>query len=200
MGSGSHGHSHEKTNHKSNHGHSHSAGDNHSHDNRKKFLGCCFCSDTMRLGCMLSMTFVFFLVELIVGQITKSVSLTTDSFHMLSDALALVIGLFTAIVSNHLSLFFFSFHFLSFFFAYHFFHNVQISKRKTTKNTFGWVRAEVLGPLINSVFLASLCLGIVIEAIKRLFEPEKIEDIDLLLYVGITGLLIKQFFAQGKHF
>jgi len=81
---------------------------------------------------------------------------------MLSDALALVIGLFTAI----------------------------ISKRKSTKNTFGWVRAEVLGPLINSVFLVSLCIGIVIEAVERLFEPRKIEDIDLLLYVGLIGLII----------
>lgn len=161
MGAGRHGHSHEKSNHKSNHGHSHS-GENHSHDNRKKFLGCCYCSNTLRLGCMLSMTFVYFLVELIVGQITNSIALTADSFHMLSDALALLIGLFTVI----------------------------ISKRKTTKNTFGWVRAEVLGPLINSIFLASICLSMVIEAVKRLIKTEEIEDVNLLLYVGITGLLI----------
>ncbi len=30
-----------------------------------------------------------------------------------------------------------------------------------------------------------------IEAIKRLLKPEDIEDIELLLYVGIVGLLIK---------
>lgn len=108
------------------------------------------------------MTFSFFLIELIVGQISHSISLTADSFHMLSDALALVIGLFTAI----------------------------ISKRSSSKNTYGWVRAEVLGPLINSVFLVSLCLGIVIEAVERLFEPQTLKDIDLLLYVGIIGLLI----------
>lgn len=108
------------------------------------------------------MTFSFFLIELIVGQISHSISLTADSFHMLSDALALVIGLFTAI----------------------------ISKRSSSKNTYGWVRAEVLGPLINSVFLVSLCLGIVIEAVERLFEPQTLMDIDLLLYVGIIGLLI----------
>ena len=33
-------------------------------------------------------------------------------------------------------------------------------------------------------------MGIVIEALKRLFKPEAVEDIDLLLYVGILGLLI----------
>ena len=97
MVSGRHGHSHEKSNDSksNNHGHSH---ETHGHSHDKKFLGCCYCTDTMRLSSMLGMTFTFFLVELIVGQITKSISLTTDSFHMLSDALALVIGLFTAIV------------------------------------------------------------------------------------------------------
>ena len=38
-------------------------------------------------------------IEVIVGQMTKSISMTTDSFHMLSDVLALVIGLVSTIVS-----------------------------------------------------------------------------------------------------
>ena len=49
---------------------------------------------------MLCMTFSFFIIELIVGQISHSISLTADSFHMLSDALALVIGLVTAVISK----------------------------------------------------------------------------------------------------
>ena len=52
------------------------------------------------------------------------------------------------------------------------------------------MRAEVLGPLINSVFLVSLCLTIVIEAVERLFEEKEIHDPKLLLYVGCIGLLI----------
>lgn len=108
------------------------------------------------------MTFTFFLVELIVGHISHSITLTADSFHMLSDALALCIGLFASI----------------------------ISKRSSSKNTYGWVRAEVLGPFINAVFLISLCLGIVIEAVERLIQPERLKDIDLLLWVGSLGLFI----------
>ena len=50
------------------------------------------------------------------------------------------------------------------------------------------MRAEVLGPLINSVFLVSLCLTIVIEAVERLFEEKEIKDPNLLLYVGCVGL------------
>lgn len=81
---------------------------------------------------------------------------------MLSDALALVIALFSII----------------------------ISQKTTTKNTFGWVRAEILGALINSVFLVSLCLGIIIEAVERLIEEKEIKDPKLLLIVGAIGLSV----------
>lgn len=150
------GHSHSNA-----HGHSHGHGHGHSHQ-PKKFCGCFIFTDKMRISSMLCMTFTFFLVELIAGQYTKSISLTTDAFHMLSDALALCIGLFSII----------------------------ISKRKSVNNTFGWIRAEVLGPLINSVFLVSLCLTIVVEAVERLFEAREIKDPHLLLYVGSIGLAI----------
>lgn len=151
-----------KTHKKEAHGHSHEENDHgHSHA-PKKFLGLCTCTDTIRISCMLSMTLTFFLVELIVGQISNSISLTADAFHMLSDSLALIIGLVTAIMS----------------------------KRTSTKNTYGWVRAEVLGPLVNSVFLCTMCLSIVIEAVERLFDPHELTDLSLLLYTGSLGLLI----------
>lgn len=173
MGLGGHGHSHGHD-HSHGHGHSHGNGamkshnhghshESHSHNHEpKKEIGCCVASNSCRIGCMLSMIFIFFLVELIVGHISHSVALIADSFHMLSDALALGVGLFTAIIST----------------------------RTTSRNTYGWVRAEVLGPFINSVFLLSLCLSIVIEAVERLIDPKPLNDINLLLYVGSLGLFI----------
>ena len=41
---------------------------------------------------MFAMTTSFFLVELVVGYITNSMALVADSFHMLSDVLALIIA------------------------------------------------------------------------------------------------------------
>lgn len=67
---------------------------------------------------------------------------------------------------------------------------LQISKWRTQKNTFGWARAEVLGALVNSVFLIALCFSILVEALKRLVEVEKIENPKLLLIVGGAGLLV----------
>ena len=73
---------------------------------------------------------------------------------------------------------------LSFFFIF------QISKKKTAKNTFGWARAEVLGALVNAVFLLALCFSILVESIKRIAVPEGIEQPVLLVTVGSVGLLI----------
>lgn len=46
-----------------------------------------------RLISMLVLTFAFFLVELVVGYATGSLALVADSFHMLSDVVALIVGL-----------------------------------------------------------------------------------------------------------
>ena len=70
------------------------------------------------------------------------------------------------------------------------FCNSQISKKKTAKNTFGWARAEVLGALVNAVFLLALCFSILVESIKRIAVPEGIEQPVLLVTVGTVGLLI----------
>jgi len=117
---------------------------------------------TCRLSSMLVLTTTYFLVEIIVGYVTNSMALVADSFHMLSDVIALVIGLFS----------------------------VRISKKKTAKNTFGWARAEVLGALVNAVFLLALCFSILVESIKRIAVPEGIEQPVLLVTVGSVGLLI----------
>ena len=52
---------------------------------------------------MLAMTASFMLVELIVGHLTNSMALVADSFHMLSDVIALIIAYISVrfvIISN----------------------------------------------------------------------------------------------------
>ncbi|XP_076337334.1 uncharacterized protein LOC143239757 isoform X2 [Tachypleus tridentatus] len=115
-----------------------------------------------RLIGMLSLTGSYFLVEIIVGYLTNSTALIADSFHMLSDVIALVIA----------------------------FLSIKMSPKQWSKNTFGWARSEVLGALVNAVFLIALCFSIFVEALKRFFEPEEIFDPVLILYVGGFGLLV----------
>lgn len=117
-----------------------------------------------RLLCMLSLTFGFFIVEVVVSRMTSSLSMLSDSFHMLSDVIALVVALV----------------------AVRFAEKTQA----TNKNTFGWIRAEVMGALVNAVFLTALCFTIVLEAVERFTEPHEIESPVVVAGVGAAGLLV----------
>lgn len=122
-----------------------------------------------RVGALITMIILnlsFFLVELVIGNISNSNSLVADSFHMLSDLVSFIVALIAIRVSHMID---------------------------PDRNTYGWVRSEVLGSLVNAVFLLSLCLSIVIESIKRFFEPQNLEQIDLILIVGAIGLAINIF-------
>lgn len=118
----------------------------------------------VRLLCMLSLTFVFFIVEVVVSRITASLAMLSDSFHMLSDVIALIVALV----------------------AVRFAEKTQA----TNKNTFGWIRAEVMGALVNAVFLTALCFTIILEAIERFTEPHEIESPYVVIGVGAGGLLV----------
>ena len=56
-----------------------------------------------RLLTMFSLTTTFFLVEIIVGYATNSMALVADSFHMLSDVVALVVAFLAVRVSPALA-------------------------------------------------------------------------------------------------
>lgn len=117
-----------------------------------------------RLLCMLSLTFGFFVVEVVVSRITSSLSMLSDSFHMLSDVIALVVALVAGRFAE--------------------------KTHATNKNTFGWIRAEVMGALVNAVFLTALCFTIVLEAVERFTEPHQIESPEVVAGVGVAGLLV----------
>lgn len=117
-----------------------------------------------RLLCMLSLTFSFFVVEVVVSRLTASLSMLSDSFHMLSDVIALVVALVAVRFAE--------------------------KTHSTNKNTFGWIRAEVMGALVNAVFLTALCFTIVLEAIERFTEPHEIDSPVVVAGVGAAGLLV----------
>lgn len=61
---------------------------------------------------------------------------------------------------------------------------------KGQTNTYGWVRAEVLGALVNAVFLLALCVIIILEAIQKLIQPEMVEEPKIVAIVGGIGLVM----------
>ena len=67
----------------------------------------------------------------------------------------------------------------------------QLAAREETSNkyTWGWQRAEVLGALVNGVFLLALCFSIFMEAIERFFNAKEVGNPRLVVIVGSLGLL-----------
>lgn len=59
----------------------------------------------------------------------------------------------------------------------------------SSANSYGWQRAEILGALINGVFLIALCVSIFLEAIGRIVSPPEITNPKLIVVVGSLGLL-----------
>lgn len=117
------------------------------------------------LVAMMSMVGCFAMVELVVGFVSDSLALLADSFHMMSDLLSLMVG-FVAMW-------------------------LAAKRQKTSEKTYGWKRAEVIGALINGVFLVSVCFYTVTEALVRLIEgPPDLRQPELVLIVGGIGLVI----------
>jgi hypothetical protein len=101
--------------------------------------------DVRRFMVMLFLTASFMIVELVSGIVTGSVALQADAFHMLSDVISLAVG----------------------------FYAVKATKRSASVTaTYGLVRYEIVGALINGVFLLATCLGIIIEVIQRFVAIE----------------------------
>lgn len=91
-----------------------------------------------------------------------SLALVADSFHMLND----VVSLFIALKAIELS-----------------------ESAATHRYSYGFPRAEILGALVNGVFLLALCFSIGMEAIARFFSQVEITNPQLVVAVGTAGLL-----------
>lgn len=116
-----------------------------------------------RMVTMMVMVFAYMLAELIVGIVGKSLTLMGDSFHMLSDALSLIIGYVT----------------------------IKMGQRKANAtSTFGYKRSEIVGAFFNASFLCSTAFFLLTEVIQKFIDPEPMENIDLVLYVAVGGIVI----------
>ncbi|KAG1137040.1 hypothetical protein G6F37_008376 [Rhizopus arrhizus] len=61
--------------------------------------------------------------------------------------------------------------------------------RYNPKYSYGWQRAEILGALVNGVFLLALCFTILMDAIERFVSPKAIKDPMMVLITGGVGLV-----------
>ncbi|ODV88518.1 hypothetical protein CANCADRAFT_32092 [Tortispora caseinolytica NRRL Y-17796] len=116
-----------------------------------------------KIKLLLALDFAFFLVELISGYTVHSLALVADAFHMLNDIISLLVALWAVRLAK--------------------------SSKAPVEYTYGWQRAEILGALLNGVFLVALCLSIFLEALERLINPPIVTNPLLILCVGSAGLV-----------
>ena len=119
---------------------------------------------------------LFMFVEVIYGLLSNILGLLTDGAHMLLDCTAVVIGLYSS----------------------------YLSEFKSNNNyNYGYLRSEILGTFINSVFLFFIAVYIVFESIERFIEPKDIDSENLILvsFLGLVVNIIGLVFAHdhGDH-
>ncbi|MEN4475263.1 cation diffusion facilitator family transporter [Mycolicibacterium cosmeticum] len=105
---------------------------------------------------------VFFVVELVTALTINSIALLADAGHMLTDLVAMFMGL-TAVL---------------------------IARRGSTSaaRTYGWHRAEVFTAVANAVLLLGVAGFILYEAIERLGAAPAIPGVPMIV-VALAGLL-----------
>ncbi|MEQ1736164.1 MAG: cation diffusion facilitator family transporter [Rhodoglobus sp.] len=114
-----------------------------------------------RLAVALGITAVVLVAEVIGSIITGSLALLVDAAHMVTDAGGLTIALVAASLAQ---------------------------RPPTARRTWGFGRAEVLGATAQAAILAAVGVFVVIEAVRRLFEPPEIVGPELVVF-GVIGLL-----------
>src|ERR1039457_5963962 len=124
-------------------------------------------SDRRRLLFVLGVTSVYLVTELVGGYLTGSLALLSDAVHMLTDISALCLGLLTLWIST---------------------------RPASSAKTYGYLRAEILGALLNGLFLWLLVAFIWIEAVGRLRNPRPVSGLGVMA-VAIVGIGVNTFSA-----
>lgn len=130
------------------------AGHDHSHSGGDTRVG------RMMIGAAILAT--FFVVELVTALSINSIALLADAGHMLTDLVAMFMGL-TAVL---------------------------LARRGSTSpaRTYGWHRAEVFTAVANAALLLGVASFILYEAIERLGAAPDVPGVPLIV-VALAGLL-----------
>src|SRR5271154_6573371 len=124
-------------------------------------------SDQRRLLIVLGVTSAYLLTELVGGYLTGSLALLSDAVHMLTDIAALCLSMLTLWIST---------------------------RPASSAKTYGYLRAEILGALLNGLFLWVLVVFIWIEAFERLRNPHPVSGLGVMV-VAIVGIGVNTFSA-----
>jgi cobalt-zinc-cadmium efflux system protein len=116
-----------------------------------------------RLGIALAIVAVVLVGEIVGAAVSGSLALLADAGHVASD----IVGLVVALVASTIAL-----------------------RPATDRHTFGFQRVEVLGALVNGAILVVVAVGVAIEGVRRLVEPQAAHVDGLPLLLVASGGLV----------
>ena len=105
---------------------------------------------------------VFFVIELTTALLINSIALLADAGHMLTDLVAMFMGLTAVLLARHGS--------------------------ASAKRTYGWHRAEVFTAVANAVLLLFVAGFILYEAVERFGDAPDIPGVPMIV-VALAGLI-----------
>src|SRR3954467_7002788 len=117
--------------------------------------------DRKRLQLVLLVTVAVVLVELLGAWLSGSLALLADAGHMVTGAAAVAVALSASYVAG---------------------------LPATSRRTFGLHRAEILAALVNAVVLLGVCGYLVLEGIRRLVDPVRV-DTGPMFWFALVGLM-----------
>ena len=109
--------------------------------------------------------------EIVGGIISGSVALIGDALHNTSDALSILIAVIAFKIGH---------------------------KKASTKYSYGFKRAEVIGGFVNLILLFISGCYLLVEGIERLISPQAIDGI-LIVWISVLALIIDALTAKISH-
>ncbi|WP_343486864.1 cation diffusion facilitator family transporter [Allomuricauda sp. d1] len=118
-----------------------------------------------KLGIAILLNVLITVAQVIGGFISGSLSLLSDALHNFSDVISLIISYLAS----------------------------RLTKKKATANkTFGYKRSEIMAAFINSATLIVVAVFLIVEAIKRFFDPQTI-DSNLVIWLSVLAIMANGF-------
>jgi len=118
-----------------------------------------------------TLTTGFMIVELLGGYLSNSLALVSDAFHMLTDAGALAVSLFS----------------------------YWLAKRPVRPGfTYGYQRVEILGALLNGLTIWLVAGFLIFESYERFQAPQDVQG-EMVMGIATVGLGINLFVAWILH-
>lgn len=134
-----------------------------------------FCShdhDIRKISAVFCLICIFLVIEVWGHLKTGSLSLLADALHLLVDIAGFVVSIIT----------------------------LKLSKRgSSSKMTFGYERAEVIGALFSVFFIWAAVVYLMIESFHKYFHPIEIDG-KVFLRISIAGLIVNLICVAVLHY